>query len=195
MWSWPLLNSQIPSGGHESAAHEPTGGYWAAVPQLSIVTLSAHNLASALPLLISVWKNLEIWISAFLKVSRSHLVSQFGLYDFIWLLLFLVCSALLVAARQGSLWQDRRSADTISSIHWINPFVMWRCHWHFIIVWFWSNNLCTHCMCTCDVWQSAYCIPCQSKVHLSLPSNVNQAFEGLDRSAFVQSLYEWFKFK
>ena len=86
MWSWPLLNSQIPSGGHESAAHEPTGCFWAAVPQLSIVTLSAHNLASALPLLTSVWKNLEIWISAFLKVSRSHLVSQFRLYDFMWLL-------------------------------------------------------------------------------------------------------------
>ena len=101
---------------------------------------------------------------------------------------FLVCSALLVAARQGSLWQHRRSADTISSIHWINPFVMWKCHWHFIIVWFWSNNMCTHCMCTCDVWQIAYCIPCQSRVLLSLPSSVNEAFEGLDRSAFVQSL-------
>ena len=48
--------------------------------------------------------------------------------------------------------------------------------------------MCTHCMCTCDVWQNAYCIPCQSRVHLSLPSSVNQAFEGLDRSAFVQSL-------
>ena len=192
MWIWPLLNSQIPTGGHESAAQEPTRCYWAAVPQLSIVTLTAHNLASALPLLTSAWKNLEIGISAFLKVSRSHPVSQFCMYDFMRLWVFLVCSALLVAARQGSLWQHRRSADSISSIHWINPFVMWKCHWHFIIVWFWSNNMCTHCMCTCDVWQIAYCIPCQSRVHLSLPSSVNEAFEGLDRSAFVQSFYEWF---
>ena len=82
MWIWPLLNSQILTGGHESAAHKPTGCYWAAVPQLSIVTLSAHNLASALPLLTSVWKNPRIWISAFLKVSRSHPVSQFCLFDF-----------------------------------------------------------------------------------------------------------------
>ena len=143
MWIWPLLNSQIPTGGHESAAQEPTRCYWAAVPQLSIVTLTAHNLASALPLLTSAWKNLEIGISAFLKVSRSHPVSQFCMYDFMRLWVFLVCSALLVAARQGSLWQHRRSADTISSIHWINPFAMWRCHWHFIIVWLFEQYVYT----------------------------------------------------
>ena len=106
------------------AAHKPTGYYWAAVPQLSIVTLTAHNLASALPLLTSLWKNLEIGISAFLKVSRSQQpVSQFCLYDFMRLWVFLVCSALLVAARQGSLWQHRRSADTISSIHALDQFI------------------------------------------------------------------------